>query len=99
MGRGFDRTDLEESGPHIVVPEKQCIEALGINLGDAGEIQYDVVIGRLLNGQNQDLDAWCGPTTKFSGEFEDFRVVILLFTYLKHRTYLLGWRRSVVLPK
>jgi hypothetical protein len=34
------------------------------------------------------LDACGGVTTKPTGEGEDFRLVMLLFTNLKHRTYL-----------
>lgn len=77
------------SGSHIVVPEKQIIEARGVNLRNTGEIQYDVVTARLMSGQNQDLDACDGPTTKLASECKNFRVVMLLFMNMKHRTYLL----------
>ena len=99
IGRRLHNTDLEMSGAHVVVPEKQCIETLGINLRDAGEIQNDVGIARFLGCQYQDLDACRRPTTKLSSECEDFCVVVVLFMYLKHRTYLLVWRKSVILPQ
>ena len=72
-----------------MVPEKQFPETGRINLGDAGEIQYDVVAARFFRRQqNQDLDAGKCPTTKLSSEGEDFRLKMASFMYLKHGAYL-----------
>jgi len=84
----FYNTDLDVMGSHVVVPEKQFTEAGRIYLGDTGEIQYDVVTARFLSRQDPRLDACGGVTAKLAGEGEDCSLVMLLFTNLKHRTYL-----------
>jgi len=76
-------------GSHVVIPEKQFTEARRINLGDAGEVQYDVVTARFLSRQNPGLDACGGVTAKLANKGEDFGLVVLiLFPNLKHKVYL-----------
>jgi hypothetical protein len=89
-GWWFHYTDLHVIRLHVVIPGKQSLETGRINLGDAGEIQNDVVTACFLSRQNQDLDAWRGSTTILSSQGKDFRGVMLLFPNLKHRTYLLA---------
>jgi len=67
-----------------------------INFGDLGEIQNDVVTACFLSCQNQDLEAWRGPTTIPSSHGKDVRGVMLLFPNLKHRTYLLVLKGMVL---
>ena len=40
---------------HVVIPEKQFTQAGRINLGDAGEVQDDVVTARFLSRQDPRL--------------------------------------------
>ena len=82
-----------------MVPEKQFPETGRINLGDAGEVQYDVVTARFLGRQDTRLDACGGVTIKLTSEGEDFCLVLVLFTNLKHRTYLRVMKRSVVISQ
>ncbi len=53
-------------GLHVVIPEKQFTEAGRINLGNAGEVQYDVMTARFLGRQDARLDASGGVTTKLT---------------------------------
>ena len=84
----FHNTDLYTMGSHVVIPEKQFSQAGRINFGDAGEVQYDVVTTRFLSRQDPGLDACGGFTIELTSEPEDFCLVLVLFTDLKHRTYL-----------
>ena len=84
-------------GSHVVIPEKQFTEAGRINLGNAGEVQYDVMTARFLGRQDARLDASGGVATKLTDEGEDFCLVLVLFTNLKDRTYLRVMRRDAVM--
>jgi hypothetical protein len=84
----FHNTDLNKKGAHALIPEKKFSQIRRINLGDAGEVQYDVVAVRFLGRQDPGLDACGGITSIFTREGEDFGVVLLVFANLKHRTYL-----------
>ncbi len=88
MALWFHNTDLYPMGSHVVIPEKQFSQAGRINFGDAGEIQYDVVTARFLSRQDSRLDSGGGVTIKLTSEGEDFCLMLVLFTNLKHRNYL-----------
>ncbi len=71
-----------------MVPEKQFSKARRVNLCDAGEIQDDVVTARFFGRQDPRLDACGGGATKLAGKSDDFCVLLVLFTNLKHGIYL-----------
>jgi hypothetical protein len=71
-----------------VIPEKQFSKASRINFIDTGEVQYYVVTTRFLSRQDSRLNACGGVTVKLASEGDDFCLVLVLFTNLKHRTYL-----------
>ena len=75
-------------GSHVVIPEKQFTKARGINLGNAGEIQNDVVATHFYCSQDPPLDSCGGGKIKLTSKGKDFCVVLLMFRILKHRTYL-----------
>ncbi len=88
IDRWFYNADLNVVRSHIVVPEKQFSQARRVNICDAGEIQNDVVTARFFGRQDPRLDACGGVTPKLTGKSDDFRLLRVLFTNLKHRIYL-----------
>jgi hypothetical protein len=84
----FYHTNLNVIGLHVVIPEKQFTETGRINLGDIGEIQYDVVTPHFFGSQDRHLYTCFVVTIKSACEGEDFCLVMLSFTNLKHKIYL-----------